>query len=60
MIIANFLNKYSNEESINEIILRLCKAAIKIAEGINDNDYVINKTVKNMIKAGIMNLSINF
>ena len=48
MIIANFLNKFSNEKGINNIILRLCEAAFKIAEGINDNDYVINKTVKNM------------
>ncbi len=48
MIIANFLNKFSNEKGINNIILSLCEAAFKIAEGINDNDYLIDKNTKNM------------
>ena len=48
MKIANFLNKFSKDESLNIIVQKLCESAITITKGIHNDDYEIEQTTKNI------------
>tara|TARA_B100000287_G_scaffold389980_1_gene400470 strand:+ start:788 stop:1729 length:942 start_codon:yes stop_codon:yes gene_type:complete len=46
--IANFLNKFSKDDSLNHIVQKLCESAITITKGIHNDDYEIEQTTKNI------------
>ena len=48
MKIANFLNKFSKDDSLNHIVQKLCESAITITKGIHNDDYEIEQTTKNI------------
>ncbi len=48
MKIANFLETFSKDKSVNNIILKLCSSAIKISESIRNDDYEKEKTSRNI------------
>ena len=48
MKIANFLNKFSKDDSLNHIVQKLCESAITITKGIHNDDYKIEQTTKNI------------
>lgn len=47
MKILSFLNEFSKDQKLNNIILKLCSSAIKISKSIHDDDYEIEKTSLN-------------